>query len=133
MNIFVGNLSAEVTEHDLEDLFKAFGQVKSTEVKRDMFSGKTKGFGFVEMPGRNHSLTAIQNLNGQVQGSGTARQRGARVPRPRRPPPLEKRLPRTDLASVRGVQPYTSFSARPITATTSAILTFKLNVVRRRR
>jgi RNA recognition motif-containing protein len=65
MNIFVGNLSAEVTEHDLEELFKAFGQVKSAEVKRDMFSGKTKGFGFVEMPGRSHSMTAIQNLNGQ--------------------------------------------------------------------
>lgn len=65
MNIFVGNLAAEVTEHDLEELFKAFGQVKSTEVKRDMFSGKTKGFGFVEMPGRNHSLAAIQSLNGQ--------------------------------------------------------------------
>lgn len=65
MNIFVGNLAAEVTEIDLEDLFKTFGQVKSTEVKRDMFSGQTKGFGFVEMPGRNHSLTAIQSLNGQ--------------------------------------------------------------------
>ena len=65
MNIFVGNLAADVTESDLEELFKAFGQVKSAEVKRDMFSGKTKGFGFVEMPVRNHSLSAIQSLNGQ--------------------------------------------------------------------
>ncbi len=52
MNIFVGNLSQEVTETDLAELFKQFGQVKSTEVKRELFSGVTKGFGFVEMPGR---------------------------------------------------------------------------------
>lgn len=65
MNIFVGNLAQEVTEKDLADLFNPFGQVKSTEVKRDMFSGITKGFGFVEMPGRNHSLAAITALNGK--------------------------------------------------------------------
>jgi RNA recognition motif-containing protein len=65
MNIFVGNLAQEVTENDLAELFKPFGQVKSTEVKRDLFSGVTKGFGFVEMPGRNHSLAAITALNGK--------------------------------------------------------------------
>ncbi|HUF22207.1 MAG TPA: hypothetical protein VMP00_15815 [Burkholderiales bacterium] len=65
MNIFVGNLAPEVTETDLMELFKPFGQVKSTEVKRDMFSGATKGFGFVDMPGRNHSLAAIAGLNGK--------------------------------------------------------------------
>ncbi len=65
MNIFVGNLTQEVTESDLADLFKPFGQVKSAQVKRDMFSGVTKGFGFVEMPGRNHSLAAIAALNGK--------------------------------------------------------------------
>ena len=56
MNIFVGNLAPEVTEADLAELFKPFGEVKSTEVKRELFSGIGKGFGFVEMPGRNHSL-----------------------------------------------------------------------------
>ena len=65
MNLFVGNLAQEVTEKDLADLFSPFGQVKSTEVKRDMFTGVTKGFGFVEMPGRNHSLAAITALNGK--------------------------------------------------------------------
>ena len=65
MNIFVGNLSQEVTETDLAELFKQFGQVKSTEVKRDLFSGVTKGFGFVEMPGKNHSLAAIAGLDGK--------------------------------------------------------------------
>ena len=65
MNIFVGNLTQEVTETDLVELFKPFGMVKSTQVKRDIFSGATKGFGFVEMPGRNHSLAAIAGLDGK--------------------------------------------------------------------
>ena len=65
MNIFVGNLAPEVTETELAELFKPFGEVKSTEVKRELFSGVGKGFGFVEMPGRNHSLAAIAGLNGK--------------------------------------------------------------------
>ena len=47
MNIFVGNLAAETTETELTDLFKAFGHVKSVQVMREMFSGVSKGFGFV--------------------------------------------------------------------------------------
>jgi RNA recognition motif-containing protein len=65
MNIFVGNLAADVTEDHLLEAFKAFGQVKSAQVKRDMFSGTSKGFGFVEMPGKAHSLAAIAGLNGK--------------------------------------------------------------------
>jgi RNA recognition motif-containing protein len=65
MNIFVGNLAPEVTETDLAELFSPFGMVKSTEVKRELFSGAGKGFGFVDMPGRNHSLAAIAGLDGK--------------------------------------------------------------------
>jgi RNA recognition motif-containing protein len=65
MNIFVGNLAPEATESELTDLFKAFGQVKSAQVMRDMFSGTSKGFGFVEMPGKAHSLAAIKGLDGK--------------------------------------------------------------------
>lgn len=65
MDIFVGNLAPETTEDQLGDLFKTFGQVKSVQVVRDMFSGQSKGFGFVDMPGRQHSLDAIRGLNGQ--------------------------------------------------------------------
>jgi RNA recognition motif-containing protein len=65
MNIYVGNLAPEVTETELTDAFKAFGQVKSTQVMREMFSGASKGFGFVEMPGKQHSLDAIAGLNGK--------------------------------------------------------------------
>jgi len=65
MNIFVGNLAPQATESELVDLFKAFGQVKSAHVMRDLFSGISKGFGFVEMPGKAHSLAAIAALNGK--------------------------------------------------------------------
>lgn len=65
MNIYVGNLAPNVTEEQLIEAFKAFGQVKSAEVKRELFTGASKGFGFVEMPGRAHSLAAINGLNGK--------------------------------------------------------------------
>ena len=66
MDIFVGNLPPQATEQELLDLFKTFGQVGTVEIKRDLFSGASKGFAFVEMPGRNHSLAAITGLNGQL-------------------------------------------------------------------
>jgi RNA recognition motif-containing protein len=65
MDIFVGNLAPEATEDELVALFKSFGEVKSAEVKRELFTGTSKGFGFVEMPGKQHSLAAIAGLNGK--------------------------------------------------------------------
>jgi RNA recognition motif-containing protein len=65
MNIFVGNLAPETTEAELAELFKTFGQVKSAEVKRELFTGNSRGFGFVEMPGKQQSLNAIAGLNGK--------------------------------------------------------------------
>ena len=65
MNIFVGNLGPDVTEEEIAALFKPFGQVGSVQLVREMFTGKLKGFGFVEMPGRQHSLSAIAGLNGK--------------------------------------------------------------------
>ena len=65
MNIFVGNLGPDVTETDLEQLFKPFGQVGSVQLVRELFTGTLKGFGFVEMPGRQHSLDAIAGLHGK--------------------------------------------------------------------
>ncbi len=65
MEIFVGNLAPQTTETELTDLFKAFGEVRSALIKRDLFSGISKGFGFVEMPGRQHSLNAIAALSGK--------------------------------------------------------------------
>jgi len=65
MNIFVGNLAADVTEEQLLEAFAVFGQVRSAQVVRELFSGASKGFGFVEMPGKAHSIAAIAGLNGK--------------------------------------------------------------------
>ena len=48
MNIYVGNLADEVSEEDLREVFEEFGQVESINILKDKFSGKSKGFGFVE-------------------------------------------------------------------------------------
>jgi RNA recognition motif-containing protein len=63
MNIFVGNLSREATENDVKQKFDPFGNVLSVRIVRDMFSRESKGFGFVEMPGRAQAETAIRQLN----------------------------------------------------------------------
>jgi RNA recognition motif-containing protein len=65
MNIYVGNLSNDVTEEDLMNLFSPFGQVKEAKVIRDMFSQDSRGFGFVEMPGQTEAQNAIKDLNNQ--------------------------------------------------------------------
>ncbi|MDN3513159.1 MAG: RNA-binding protein [Candidatus Brocadia sp.] len=65
MNIFVGNLSRDVTEDDLQQAFEAFGQVKSVKVIKDLFSGESKGFAFVEMQAKAEAQSAITGLNGK--------------------------------------------------------------------
>jgi RNA recognition motif-containing protein len=63
MNIFVGNLAKEVTDQELQDLFAPHGQIKSVKVIRDLFSGESKGFGFVEMKVQSEAQAAITALN----------------------------------------------------------------------
>jgi RNA recognition motif-containing protein len=65
MELFVGNLAPETTDAELTAAFKAFGEVRSVMVKRDLFSGVSKGFGFVDMPGRQQSINAMAGLNGR--------------------------------------------------------------------
>jgi RNA recognition motif-containing protein len=65
MNIYVGNLSRDVTEDDLRQSFEAFGQVESANVIKDRFSGESRGFGFVEMPSKNEAMAAIAGVNGK--------------------------------------------------------------------
>ena len=64
MNIYVGNLSFEVTDDDLRQLFAAYGEVESASVVKDRFSGESRGFGFVEMPAKKDADAAIAALNG---------------------------------------------------------------------
>ena len=62
MNIYVGNLSREVTDEDLRQEFETFGQVESARVIKDKFSGESRGFGFVEMPSKEEAAAAISGL-----------------------------------------------------------------------
>ncbi|MDH5174507.1 MAG: RNA-binding protein [Elusimicrobiota bacterium] len=65
MNIYVGNLSRDVTEEDLRQTFEAFGKVESATLIKDKFSGESRGFGFVEMPAKAEAQSAIADLNGK--------------------------------------------------------------------
>lgn len=65
MNIYVGNLSREVTEDDLRQLFESYGQITSINIIKDKFSGESRGFGFVEMPDKENAQSAINELNGK--------------------------------------------------------------------
>ena len=65
MNIYCGNLSFELTEDDLRAAFEAFGEVKSVAIIQDKFTGKSRGFGFVEMASREAGEKAIAELDGQ--------------------------------------------------------------------
>ena len=66
MKIFIGNLSYNVTEGDLRQTFESFGQVVSATVIKDEQSGRSKGFGFVEMPIQAEAQSAIAALNGKA-------------------------------------------------------------------
>jgi len=65
MNIYVGNLSRDVTEDDLRQAFESFGEVNSINIIKDKFSGESRGFGFVEMPTKTEAEAAITGMNGQ--------------------------------------------------------------------
>jgi len=66
MKIYVGNLSYEVTEQDLRQEFGAFGEVASVDIIIDKYSGRPKGFGFVEMASKSEAEAAITGLNGKT-------------------------------------------------------------------
>jgi RNA recognition motif-containing protein len=63
MNIFVGNLAPDVKEEELKELFSKHGRVSSVKIIRDMFSQRSKGFGFIEMPGKAEAQKALDELN----------------------------------------------------------------------
>ncbi len=71
MNIYVGNLSREVTEDQLRKAFEAFGQVGSVNIIKDRYSGQSRGFAFVEMANKSEAQAAITGLNGKTMGDRT--------------------------------------------------------------
>ena len=69
IKIYVGNLSYNTTETELNDLFAQFGEVGSTKIISDRYSGRSRGFAFVEMSNRDEGQSAINELNGsEVRG-----------------------------------------------------------------
>lgn len=64
MNIYIGNLSFSTTEETLKSLFAEFGEVESVKVIKDRYSGRPKGFGFIEMPNNSEADQAIKAING---------------------------------------------------------------------
>lgn len=71
MRIYVGGLPYQTTEQDLLDLFAQVGHVTSATVITDRASGRSKGFGFVEMSNDQEARTAIERLNGTILGNRT--------------------------------------------------------------
>ena len=84
MNIYVGNLPYNVRDEDLQSMFAAHGEVSSARVIMDRESGRSKGFGFVEMPNSNEAESAINALNDSNAGGRNLRVNEAK-PREERP------------------------------------------------
>jgi cold-inducible RNA-binding protein len=85
MNIYVGNLSYGLSQNDLQQLFAEYGPVKSVNIIEDRDTGRSKGFGFVEMANTEDGEKAIEGLNGQSQDGRNLTVNAAR-PREERPP-----------------------------------------------
>ena len=64
MNIFVGSLPYNLKEDELKEIFEEYGEVTSAKIITDKFSGRSKGFGFIEMPNDSEGKQAIAQLNG---------------------------------------------------------------------
>ena len=63
MNMYIGNLAQTVTENDLKIAFEQYGEVASVKIVMDRFSGRSKGFGFIDMPNNSEADKAIKALN----------------------------------------------------------------------
>jgi RNA recognition motif-containing protein len=83
MNIYCGNLGYDLSEDELKAAFEAYGEVESARVISDRDTGRSKGFGFVEMPDKSQALAAINGLNG-VEMKG--RSMTVNEARPKAPP-----------------------------------------------
>jgi len=96
--LFVGNLSFQATEEELRELFQKAGTVETVRIITDQFTGRPRGFGFVEMATKEEATRAVEMLNGKLfrdrnlvvdearpqpqRGPGGGGERGPRVPRP---------------------------------------------------
>lgn len=91
MNIYVGNLAFRTTEEELRQLFGEFGEVSSVKIISDRETGRSRGFGFVEMPNQAEAEAAVNAMNDTDVGGRTLRVNEAR-PRTDRPGPRRDRF-----------------------------------------
>src|SRR5260221_14075388 len=89
-SLFVGNLSFQTTESELNDLFKPFGQVGRVNLVKDRETGRARGFAFVEMPNDEEAAKAIAGLDGKEAGGRNLKVNEAR-PRGESGPPRSPR------------------------------------------
>ncbi len=69
MNLYVGNLNFNLTEEELSQIFEEYGEVTTVKIITDKYSGRSKGFGFVDMANESDGESAMENLNGtEVSG-----------------------------------------------------------------
>ena len=92
MNIYVGNLSWQMTDEDLRALFEQYGSVTSAKIVKDKVSGRSKGFGFVEMPNDDEARAAISQLH-ETEQSGRNIVVNESTPRPEGERPAFKKRP----------------------------------------
>jgi len=85
VNIYVGNLSRDVTESDLREAFQGFGEIQTCNIIKDKFTSESRGFGFVEMPNKEEADKAIAGMNGKdLKGRNlTVNEARPRTDRPR--------------------------------------------------
>ncbi len=93
MNIYVGNLAYDITEDELQAMFAEFGEVSSVSIITDKFTGRSKGFGFVEMPTESEGEEAIKSLDGNSVKGRDIKVNKAR-PKGDRPQRRQQRGPR---------------------------------------
>ena len=85
MRIYIGNLAYETREEELRSEFEVYGEVQEVTVVRDRDTGRSRGFGFVEMPTSTEAESAISALNGREVGGRTLTVNEARARQPRGP------------------------------------------------
>ncbi|RMF09660.1 MAG: RNA-binding protein [Candidatus Neomarinimicrobiota bacterium] len=86
MNIYVGNISFSMNEGNLRELFEEYGEVSSAQILQDRYTGRSRGFGFVEMPNQSEAEAAIEGLNQKEIMGRPLRVNEARPREDRRPP-----------------------------------------------
>jgi RNA recognition motif-containing protein len=78
MNMYIGNLSYDLTEEELRGIFSEYGEVSSVNIITDKYTGKSKGFGFIDMPNNSEADQAIKALNGTLLKDRTIKVNQAR-------------------------------------------------------